>query len=98
MDTDVCPSKEKLDEITFVRATQRGQNLDRAGLSARHMKLLNMLSSPVSASELAAQCGMQAEEVYRVMHGFMRADLVTSQKKRDVNTVITVTGDAGHAK
>lgn len=98
MDRESGLPAESLSDVTFVRASQRGQNLDRAGLSASHMKLLNMVSSPVSADDLAARAGIAADEVYRVMLGFSRADLVTSRKKRDVNTVIAVTGDTGHAR
>jgi hypothetical protein len=62
------------------------------------MKLLNSVTTPVTANELAGQSGLGALEIHRAMQGFMKADLVTCQKKRDVNTVIAVTGDAGHAR
>ncbi len=97
-DQQAEPSAEQLQDVTWVRASQRGQNLDRGGLAARHMKLLNHVANPVTASELASLSGLSAGEVWRVMQGFMHADLVTCQKKRDVNTVITVTGNASHAR
>ncbi len=92
------PSASDLNEVTWVRAAQRGQNLDRGGLDSRYLKLFNLVSTPVTAAGLARQTGLPANEVHRVLTGFAHADLVTCQAKRDVHTVIAVTGDARHAR
>jgi CheY-like chemotaxis protein len=63
-------------ECTYVRRAIRGQNLDRAGLSARHMKVLNALSDPKDTNELAEVLGWNVEEVHQVMSGFVMAELV----------------------
>ncbi len=61
---------------TFVRRAIRGQNLDRAGLSARHMKVLNALSDPKGTDELSASLGWDEDEVRQVLAGFEMAELV----------------------
>lgn len=64
------------DNVTYVRRAIRGQNLDRAGLTARHMKVLNVLSDPKDASELADTLGWNPDEVRQVLSGFVMAELV----------------------
>ena len=64
------------DDAAHVRKAIRGQNLDRAGLSSRHMKLMGMLAKPVTAEQIANQLGWPVEEVRRVLHGFELAELV----------------------
>lgn len=75
----IC-DKEALPEsksgFGFVRKTIRGQNLDRAGLAGRHMKLMNLVSEPIATAELASQLGWPEEEVVRVVHGFEMAELL----------------------
>ncbi len=63
----------------FSRRAIRGQNLDRAGLSARHMKILSLLSDARPLDELATRLGWSEEEVQRVLHGFQQAELVESR-------------------
>ena len=60
----------------YSRKTIRGQNLDRAGLSARHMKVLNLLAEPVSTSELAERLGWERDEARRVLHGLLAAGVL----------------------
>ncbi len=67
--------------LRFVRRAIRGQNLDRAGLSAKHMKVMNLLSEPRSVDELQKRLGWQREEVRRVLFGFVAADIL--ECKRD---------------
>ncbi|TWT83802.1 Transcriptional regulatory protein AfsQ1 [Planctomycetes bacterium CA13] len=66
----------ELDNRCYVRRAIRGQNLDRAGLSARHMKVLNVLSEPKDANELASALGWNTDEVHQVMRGFVMAEIV----------------------
>jgi len=73
---------EKLDNQSYVRRAIRGQNLDRAGLSARHMKILNVISEPKDANELATLLGWDTDEVHRVMRGFMMAEIVEQRTRQ----------------
>ncbi len=61
---------------TYVRRAIRGQNLDRAGLSARHMKILQSLTEPKTAEQLAEILGWNTDEVHQVLRGFLMAELV----------------------
>ncbi|MEM9588189.1 MAG: response regulator [Planctomycetota bacterium] len=61
---------------TFARRNIRGQNLDRAGLSAKHMKIMNSLAEPVAAQHLSERLGWSLEETLRVLRGFVQAELV----------------------
>ena len=64
----------------WVRHGLRGQNLDRTGLSARHVQLLAHLdTTAVGTSELAAKSGLPADEVRRVFEGFRLAEWVQPQ-------------------
>jgi CheY-like chemotaxis protein len=75
----ICP-KDDFPEIEsdrdFGRQSLRGQNLDRAGLSSRHMGLMRLLSEPVSAARVAAKLDWSTEEAARVLHGFELAELI----------------------
>lgn len=64
----------------YVRRTMRGQNLDRAGLSSRHMKLMSLVAEPITIAQMANQLGWPEEEVLRVVHGFEMAELVQQSK------------------
>ena len=66
---------------TYVRRAIRGQNLDRAGLSARHMKVLNALADPQSSDDLATSLGWNADEVRQVLEGFVMAELVEQRSQ-----------------
>jgi CheY-like chemotaxis protein len=63
----------------FARRAVRGQNLDRAGLAARHMKVLNVLSEPRTIDQLVELLGWDEDEVRQVFSGFVMADLVEPQ-------------------
>ncbi|MEM7317332.1 MAG: hypothetical protein AAF497_29760, partial [Planctomycetota bacterium] len=63
-------------ETGFERRTIRGQNLDRAGLSSRHMKLMSLVAEPATIPQLASQLGWPEEEVCRVVRGFELAELI----------------------
>ncbi|MGV3482845.1 MAG: response regulator [Planctomycetaceae bacterium] len=72
--SDSAPSP--VEHCSYARHAIRGQNLDRAGLSARHMKVLNALAEPKNTLELAEILGWDADEVQQVMSGFVMAELV----------------------
>jgi CheY-like chemotaxis protein len=67
--------------LRYVRRAIRGQNLDRAGLSARHMKIMNLLSEPRSIDELEKRLGWERVEIRRVLSGFVAANIL--ECKRD---------------
>lgn len=73
-------SDEIEESMTYVRRAIRGQNLDRAGLNARHMKVLNVLSEPKNTSELCEALGWNSDEVRQVLSGFVMAELVEQRK------------------
>ncbi len=75
MYSDESTEKPETDRV-YVRRAIRGQNLDRAGLPARHMKILNLLSDPKSSAEIQKALQWSATEVQQVLHGFVMAELV----------------------
>jgi len=81
----------------FVRKAIRGQILDRAGLSNRHMKLLSSVSEPTSVTEIAAQLGWPEEEVIRVACGFEMAELVEVVSIEEKTRVFGVVSDGKQA-
>ncbi|MFT7633686.1 MAG: CheY-like chemotaxis protein [Mariniblastus sp.] len=60
----------------FVRKAIRGQNMDRGGLSSRHMRLMSLVAEPIPIAQLAQQLNWPPEEVLRVAHGFELAELI----------------------
>lgn len=64
------------DSHQFCRRAIRGQNLDRAGLSAAHQKLLSQLGDPLRFGDIVAQAGGNPEDVARALHGLVLADLI----------------------
>ncbi len=83
---------------TYVRRAIRGQNLDRAGLAARHMNVLNVLSDPKDTQELVHALGWDEDEVRQVLHGFELAELV--ERRAHVNSAkfVVFEPDANHAQ
>lgn len=75
-------------DTTYVRRAIRGQNLDRAGLSAQHMKIFGLLSEPRSVDQLASQLGWQPGEVRQVLHGFELAELVETATRASVGQFV----------
>jgi hypothetical protein len=76
------------DRCAYVRRAIRGQNLDRTGLSAQHMKLLGFLSEPRSVDDLARRTGWQPIEIRRVSFGLTLAELVERQAHSQTAKVI----------
>ncbi len=85
---DELPNYEK---SGFVRKSIRGQNLDRSGLSSRHMKLLNLVSEPRTLEQLSEQSGWPSVEAQRVLHGFVLAELIENCEVVPKQTVQGVT-------
>jgi CheY-like chemotaxis protein len=73
----------------WVRNSLRGQNLDRTGLSARHVQLLSRLDATSrTAADLAAQCGLPLPETNAVLEAFLLADWVENKVATAANTLI----------
>lgn len=66
----------------YARRNIRGQNLDRAGLSAKHMKILNSLSEPKNIDQLTECLGWDEDEIRRVLDGFITAELVEKKTQQ----------------
>ncbi len=82
------------DEYTaWVRKALRGQNLDRGGLHATHMKLLSHLEDPATPQELSERTGMDREEVCRVLTGFEMCEWVERRAHRQTRQVIAMESD-----
>lgn len=69
------PSGSSPDQV-YARRAIRGQNLDRAGLSARHMTLVSALNEPRSEDQLAEALRWTTTEIRQVLRAFQMAELV----------------------
>jgi hypothetical protein len=91
------PQSVDHEHTIYHRRAIRGQNLDRAGLSARHMKILNLLSSPRGVGDLADQLQWDADEVIRVLDGFVLAELVEQRERVHSESFVAFEPDPNHA-
>lgn len=78
------------DGTGYIRKAIRGQSLDRAGLSSRHMRLMSLMSEPVTVPELAHRLGWPVEEARRVVNGFELAELVEQSETSKTIKVLGV--------
>ncbi|MBC7967755.1 MAG: response regulator [Fuerstia sp.] len=86
-------------QVGWIRNGLRGQNLDRAGLSATHVQLLSHLdATPRNTSELAVKSGMPVDEARAVLEGFLLAEWVKSETLTltQTRTLIAYEPDAVH--
>lgn len=74
----------------FARNAIRGQNLDRAGLSASHLKFLTLLNSPMTVGELAQQAGCSAQEAWGVIRGLEQAELLLGRARSNQQQLIAL--------
>ncbi len=89
---------DETDQTVYVRSTVRGQNLDRAGLAAQHMKVLSQLSEPMASADLARRVGLDHDEVRRVLQGFVMAELVEFREQAETQTVFALEHDSQGAQ
>lgn len=82
----------------YIRTAVRGQSLDRAGLSASHLRFLTLLNSPMTANELAQQTGCSLEEVMGVVRGMEQVGLVTGRVRSSQSSMIALCADAARAQ
>lgn len=82
----------------WVKNSVRGQNLDRAGLSARHTQLLSHLdSSARTTGELAQQVGLEESEVAGVLEGLLLAEWVENKTVTTERSLVGFEPDAAGA-
>lgn len=84
-------------EHVYLRAVPRGQNLDRAGVSAKHLKLLTVLAERRSVKQVADQLGWSSDEARRVLHALVLAELVERQTKSDTRQIVVYDSDPATA-
>lgn len=83
--------------IGWIRNGLRGQNLDRAGLSATHVQLLSHLdTTPRNTAEVALKAGLPVAEARAVLEGFELAEWVKSEPLTETRTLIAYEPDAHH--
>ena len=89
-----CPTEElaPVDPgVGWSRHGLRGQNLDRAGLSAKHIQLLSHLdSTPRGTEEIFRKSELPREEVSRVLEGFLLAEWVQRQVLVQTQSQVTI--------
>jgi hypothetical protein len=86
-------------EKIYERRPIRGQNLDRAGLSAHHAKILGRLTSPKTVAELTSDLNWDKRELQRVLYGLELADLVTPKGTvNELNDVVLFESDSAVAE
>ncbi len=82
----------------FSRKPIRGQNLDRAGLSSRHMKLMTIVTEPATVQQIATKLNWSLEETRRVLHGFEMAELIERCSVVSTTKVFAMISDPGVAE
>lgn len=89
---------EDTPETYYGRRAIRGQNLDRAGLSAHHMRVLSSVSEPLTAEGLAQKLGADVDETRRVLQGLSLAELVDRQIGGKSRSIVVLDSDASAAR
>lgn len=73
----------------WVRTTFAGHNMDRTGLSARHVQLLSAVdTTPRSTAQLAEKAAIAPEEAFSALHGFLKADWVIRSEVTESKTLV----------
>lgn len=87
---ELDPSGAPSANTVFGRTSFRGQNLDRAGLAATHLKVLSQLNEPRTIAELQTRTGLEADVLIRVLRGFELANLVESRTRSACREIIVM--------
>ena len=94
---DGCMRAESTPEsdagFAWVRKAQRGQNLDRGGLDAGHMKLMSQLEDATTSAVLAERVGKDGDEIARVLRGLEMAEWVERCEHRETRTILAMEDD-----
>lgn len=76
--------------FAWARKAQRGQNLDRGGLDAKHMKLMAYLDDPTPSDQLAAKTGLSEGDLRRVLTGLEMAEWIERRQHRQTRQVLAM--------
>ncbi|TWT58125.1 Transcriptional regulatory protein AfsQ1 [Thalassoglobus neptunius] len=77
--------------IGWLRRALRGQNLDRSGLSAKHVQVLAQLDTePVTTAEIATRADLPLEEAERVLEGLRMAEWIDAQPLAEGSEMIVL--------
>ena len=91
-DTSELPTYEY--NVGWQRRTLRGQNLDRSGLSAKHVQILAQLESePVTAADISTRLELPLEETERVLEGLRMADWIDTHVIAEGSELIVLESD-----
>ena len=82
----------------YTRCAIRGQNLDRTGLSSKHIKLLGSLNEPRSVGEMVELLEWTAREVQAAITGFQYSELVKEAPAVAPKRVYAIAQDADIAR
>ena len=93
MVSDASELPEFDENVGFKRRAIRGQNLDRTGLSSRHLKLMNLVAEPISLDDLMKKTGWDQDEAIRVLQGFQQAELVEQHSMTRSELVLAMTSN-----
>ena len=85
-------------QVSFVRRAIRGQNLDRAGLAAKHQKIVGLLAEPHSLTQISQKLSWEESETIRVLYALTKAELVEAKRVAAKPTVVLFEPDAEHAQ
>jgi len=84
----VAAQQDLNDDIVLHRQQIRGQNLDRAGLSAEHAKILNRLNTNQTLTQLAHSLAWSVDTARRVVFGLLLVDLVQAENCTEEEVVV----------
>jgi CheY-like chemotaxis protein len=90
---NAAESPECDESIAWVRKAIRGQNLDRGGLDAKHMKLLSHLEDPITAEQLADKTGMDRDQIVRVLQGFEAIEWIERREQEETRQLLAMESD-----
>lgn len=89
---------EESADTYYSRRTLRGQNLDRAGLTAHQMRVLSAVSDAETADEIAHKLNADVGETRRVLQGLAFADLIERQVGGRSHSIVVLDNDASTAR
>jgi CheY-like chemotaxis protein len=89
---------EETVDTYYSRRTLRGQNLDRAGLTAHQMRVLSAVTESQTAGEIATKLGVDLTEIRRVLQGLAYADLIERQVGGKSHSIVVLDDDATSAR
>ena len=91
------PSAEA--HVGWVRNGLRGQNMDRTGLSAKHVQLLSHLdSTPKNTAEIAVRSGLTCNEAGRVLEGLLITEWVETKVLTPTRTLVAYEPEGQNAE